>query len=183
MIGGVLPGLVGVAGLAASIAIGLIFVTDGIEKQRQRESLAGVIANYRLLPDRLTAPAARILPPFEIALGLMLLSGIAPLTAAGIAAATLLLFAAAMGINVARGRTQISCGCGHGALAHRLGWGLVARNLILVGLLGLRLLPATPLMAIDVATAAAAGIGAFLGYVLVERLGAFVAAPALASRR
>ena len=43
----------------------------------------------------------------------------------------LLLFAAAMAVNLRRGRADIDCGCALGLLKERISWPLVARNLVL----------------------------------------------------
>ena len=52
-------------------------------------------------------------------------------------AALLLLFAAAMAINIVRGRRHIDCGCFQSALKQTLNWILVARNCGLAALLAL----------------------------------------------
>lgn len=171
-----------VTGLAASIGIGLIFLTAGIEKQRHRAILPGVIANYRLLPDRLIEPVTITLPLLEVALGLMLITGLSPIPVF-LGIALLLIFSAAMAVNIGRGRSHISCGCGRAELKHGLSWGMVTRNLGLALLLAIRLLPATPFALMDLVTATAAGIGFYIAYVLLTSIVALVAAPALASRR
>ena len=60
------------------------------------------------------------------------------------AAALLLLFAAGMGINLARGRRHIDCGCFQSALKQTLNWKLVIRNIALALLLGVVLLTPGP---------------------------------------
>jgi len=169
--------MLALSGLAASIAVGLVFLVAGIDQWRHRALLPGVIANYRLLPRRLILPAARLLPVVEVATGAALLIGLRPLpTVVGIA--LLLLFAGAMAINIARGRGHIDCGCGHGALRHPIGWPLVARNAALATLLALRL-PAPPVFsAIDIATAFAAGVAIALLCLLFQSLAALAASPA-----
>ena len=62
-------------GLAGAMGVGLVFLQAALAKLRHRELLAGVIANYRLLPDALVAPAALLLPPAELAVSLGLLLG------------------------------------------------------------------------------------------------------------
>ena len=108
-------------GVAASVAVALLFAVAGIDKLRHRDLLPGVIANYRLLPDALVAPAAALLPGVELLVAAGLLLGFAPL-APLVAIALLLVFAAAMAINIGRGRRHIDCGCGHVGLRQQLGW-------------------------------------------------------------
>ncbi|WP_426170097.1 MauE/DoxX family redox-associated membrane protein [Sandarakinorhabdus sp. DWP1-3-1] len=170
MAGSLLP----IAGLAASVFVGLVFLVAGIEKLRHRALLPGVIANYRLLPAVLVTPAALLLPPVELVLAVALLAGertVAPLAAI----ALLLAFAAAMAINIGRGRRHIDCGCGHAGLRQSLGWGLVARNLAMAAALLPRLVAAPGLALVDMAVAALAGVAVFL---LVQMTNAINALPA-----
>lgn len=164
-------------GLTASIAVGLLFLAAGIAQWRHRALLPGVIANYRLLPAALVGPAAAALPLAEVATGMALLIGLHPLPVL-LAMALLLLFAGAMAINILRGRGHIDCGCGHGALRHPIGWPLVARNIALAALLGLRLPPAPSFAAMDFATALAGGIAIALLCLLFQSLAALAASPA-----
>ncbi len=127
-------GLALLEGLAASIGVGLVFVTAAIGKLRHRHLLPGVIANYRLLPEPLVAGAALVLAPAELLIGAALLLGERSVAPAA-AIALLLLFATAMAINIQRGRDHIDCGCGHAALRQQLGWPLVARNVVLAAML------------------------------------------------
>ncbi|QGP80234.1 methylamine utilization protein MauE [Sphingobium sp. CAP-1] len=164
-------------GLTAAIAVGLIFLTAGIAQWRHRALLPGVIANYRLLPAALVGPAAVALPLVEVATGAALLIGLHML-AVIVAMALLLLFAGAMAVNIARGRGHIDCGCGHGALRHPIGWPLVVRNIALAALLSLRLPPAPPFAALDMATAAAGGGAIALLCLLFQSLSALASSPA-----
>lgn len=166
-----------IMGLAASVGVGLILLIAGLEKLRHRILLPGVIANYRLLPAGLVAPAAKILPIAEIGIGGALIAGIAPLPAM-MAILLLTLFGVAMAINIRRGRTQIDCGCGRPQLRHPIGWPLVARNAVLALLLVPRLWPAPSLGAIDIGTAIVGGVALYLAYLLCNSIGALVASPA-----
>jgi uncharacterized membrane protein YphA (DoxX/SURF4 family) len=117
--------------IAVRSMIALVFLAAALGKLRHRSEFEGVLANYRLLPALLVAPAALALPPFELAVGALLLLGMAqPWPEAG-AAALLLLFAAAMVVNLRRGRRHIDCGCFQSALKQTLSWRLVLRNLVL----------------------------------------------------
>ncbi len=162
-------------GVAASVAVALLFAVAGIDKLRHRDLLPGVIANYRLLPDAMVAPAAALLPGVELLVAAGLLLGFAPLAPLG-AISLLLVFACAMAINIGRGRRHIDCGCGHGALRQQLGWSQVARNL----LLATALLPAlaagrADLGVADAALGAAAGVAVYLLLLMFSALGALAA--------
>jgi uncharacterized membrane protein YphA (DoxX/SURF4 family) len=171
-----LPDIAAVATMAVSVCVGLIFLTAGATKLRHRALLPGVIANYRLLPNRLEEPVAALLPFVELALGLALILGLAPLPVLFVIA-LLLGFALAMAINIRRGRTHIDCGCGHPALRQPLSWMLVGRNLLLALLLAPRLLSAPPLSSVDMAVAAAAGLALCLITLLVQSVAALAASP------
>lgn len=146
--------------LAIRIFVALIFLTAAYGKLRHRLVFQGVVANYRLLPERAASVFALTLPPVEaaVAAGLLFTSDSWPV----LAAATLLtLFAFAMGINIVRGRRHIDCGCFQSALKQTLSWTLVARNMGVALLLAS--LAAIP---VDVLTAFGAAEAVLTGTVL-----------------
>jgi hypothetical protein len=150
-----------IAGFAASVTVGLVFLVAALGKLRHRGLLPGVIANYRLLPEALVAPAALLLPFVELIVAVGLLLGNRP--AAPLAAIVLLLvFAAAMAINIRRGRRHIDCGCGHSGLRQDLGWRMVARNLVMALALAVRLATPGDLAMLDIGVAIAAGAMVYL---------------------
>jgi Methylamine utilisation protein MauE len=144
--------------LTVAWALAVLFAASTAHKLAALAEWPGVVRNYRLLPETLTVTAA----------GVLLIAG--ALTAAALvwpatrrigacaAAAQLIVFAAAIAVNLRRGRMSIDCGCFASRLRQRLSGWVVARNLILAPLaLGL-LLPEKPreLTALDIATALAA---------------------------
>ena len=162
-------------GLTASVAVALLLAIAGIDKLRHRALLPGVIANYRLLPEVLVAPAAALLPVVELLVAAGLLAGLAPL--APLAAIVLLLvFAGAMAINIGRGRRHIDCGCGHAGLRQSLGWGQVLRNVALAAALLPALAPGRAALAMaDAAMAMAAGVALCLLLLMASALAALAA--------
>lgn len=172
----------GTVGLAGSIGGGIVFVAAGVAKLRHRDVLPGVIANYRLLPPVLVAPVAAILPAAELAAGALMLAGTTIGAAAGIA--LLLLFAAAMAINVARGRSHIDCGCGRSQLRQPLSRAMVARNLALALLATPVLLAPAPSGFAAIAVAVAGGASLYLLTLLLDAIGGLAASPlSVATRR
>jgi phosphatidylglycerophosphate synthase len=102
-----------------------------------------------------------LLPIAELLIGSALLLGNRP--AAPLAAIVLLLvFAAAMAINIMRGRRHIDCGCGHAGLRQELGWAKVARNFGMAAAVSLRLVGPADLAPFDLAVAIMAGAMLFL---------------------
>ncbi|TAJ72466.1 MAG: methylamine utilization protein MauE [Phenylobacterium sp.] len=116
-------------------AAALLFLEAAIGKFADRSGFEGVVANYRVLPAPLVGPVARLLPPTEVLLAVGLLAGVLSPWPATAAAGLLLVFAAAMALNLRRGRAAIDCGCGRGGLRQPLSWSRVARNVVLAGLL------------------------------------------------
>ncbi|MGA7540301.1 MAG: MauE/DoxX family redox-associated membrane protein [Steroidobacteraceae bacterium] len=151
--------------LASRVLGALVFVAALGGKVKHRVEIAGVVANYRLLPARLATPAAWTVVGLESVVALSLISGV--WLGAGAALAVVLLggFALAMGINLARGRREIDCGCFQSGLRQRLSRALVVRNLalavILMPLLAVGQAGATALQWID---GLGAGIAAYALY-------------------
>lgn len=172
----------GVLGLAGAMGVGLVFLQAALAKLRHRELLVGVIANYRLLPAGLVAPVAWLLAPTELVVAMGLLLG-GHLLAVVAAMALLVCFAAAMAINIARGRREIDCGCGRSQLRQPLSWLLVARNLVLAALLVPQLFPTADPATADIAIALAGGVAVFVIVQLFNAIGALAASPLAAQRR
>ena len=167
---------IALVGLGSAFGVGLVFIQAGVAKLRHRNLFPGVVAQYRLLPARLVAPAAQVLPPLEVALGLALLAGGWRLAVVP-AALLLSLFALAMAVNLGRRRRLIDCGCGHAHLRQPLSWTLVVRNLALASLLLFRLLPAPAPALAQLATAALLGVTMFVLNLLLNGLTALAASP------
>lgn len=150
----------GVAALkvAAVAVVAFLFLGAARGKLRSGPAFRGVVRDYRLLPSVMVAPVAFVLPYAEAAVGAGLLVRPGFAFAVYPAAALLLVFAAAAGVNLLRGRRDISCGCFMGPDGgRRIGWGLVARNIFM----------AAVLMAAAHTGAAAAGARDWLGGVLM----------------
>jgi hypothetical protein len=162
-----------VAAVAGRVCVGLVFLLAAAQKMRHWRILSGVIANYRLLPRWMVESVAAVLPPLELALAILLLGAVGmPWTGfAGIA--LLALFAAAMAINLGRGRAHIDCGCGQSFLKQNLSWTLVARNVLLMAIL-LPSLPLTgPLPSLALLSGVSAGTAFFSLYLFSNLLSAF----------
>lgn len=174
----------GLLGRAGAMGVGLVFLQAAFAKLQHRELLSGVIANYRLLPAGLVGPAALLLPPAELAVGAALLLAGHWLAAAA-AAVLLVAFAAAMGINITRGRREIDCGCGRSQLRQPLSWLLVGRNLALAALLVPCFIPmASPAATTaDLVIGLAGGLAVFVFVQLFNAIGALAASPLATSRR
>jgi len=143
--------------LTVAWTLATLFAASTAHKLGALAEWPGVVRNYRLLPERLTTTFAGVL---LIAGAFTVAALLWPATrhiGAYAAAAQLVVFAAAMAINLRRGRTSIDCGCFGSRLRQTISAWMVARNLVLALLALSLLLPATPreLTALDLATALA----------------------------
>jgi uncharacterized membrane protein YphA (DoxX/SURF4 family) len=86
------------------------FVVAGIAKVVDPPGFAHEVHNYQLVPGIAVNAMALVLPWLEIVVGLALFLGLATRTAARILGILLLIFIAALSINLARGR-PVDCGC------------------------------------------------------------------------
>lgn len=151
--------------LASRILGALVFTAAVLGKLRHRDEFIGVVANYRLVPEAWAAAVGYLIVALEIVVAACLASGFQ--LQAGVALAVVLLtgFAVAMTINLARGRTEIDCGCFQSALRQQLSVALVVRNLLLIAailpLLQWQVLPDSPLQWLD---GVAAGVVLFVLY-------------------
>lgn len=158
--------------LVVALALGTLFVVSGVKKLKDVAGFRQLLDNYRLLPAPLVPLVAIFLPLMELAVGALLIAGVQPsLAAAGL---LLLLYAAAMGINLLRGRSHIDCGCfGFASVRPTIGWPLVGRNVLLAGIaLVVAILPLSlrPLGAIDWISGAGAVATAALFYLAFEQI-------------
>ena len=115
--------------LIIRLGLSILFATAAVSKLRNRRDFYAAMLAYQLLPPRWAMSLADILPWAEGAIVIGLILGIdAALPAAG---SLLLTYAAAMGVNLVRGRRDLDCGCGDAPQPLNI-W-LVARNLVLAG--------------------------------------------------
>lgn len=117
-----------------SFFLALVLIAAALPKLRHPDEFQSVVSNYRLLPEFLVAPFARMLPWLELACAIALLMTPARELAAWIATGLFLMFSLALAINVGRGRTHIDCGCvRRPASMSRIGMFHVLRALGLAG--------------------------------------------------
>lgn len=127
--------------LGAVALLVLVFGTAVAGKLPTMPAFEGVVGNYRLLPDRTVPVAARLIVAIEAATALLLVMPAARGWGAAGALGLLGLFAAAMAINIRRGRLEIDCGCFRATHRQRLSWWLVGRNAALALAAGALWLP------------------------------------------
>ena len=110
--------------------LALLFLAAAAHKLRDPARFRATVADYRLLPDVLVPLGAAFLIVAEPVV-VAALAGARWWGLAG-AAALLALYAAAIGVNLVRGRRHLDCGCAGPALRRPISGWLVVRNLALV---------------------------------------------------
>ncbi|MEZ5559426.1 MAG: MauE/DoxX family redox-associated membrane protein [Pseudomonadales bacterium] len=113
--------------LVARLALAWLFLAGALHKLRNSGAFIRTLASYALLPGTFLPAAAWLVMLAELAVGLGALLQLRP---SYVAALTLLLvYAIAMGVNLARGRSLIDCGCGAGD--QPISVALIVRNCVL----------------------------------------------------
>jgi uncharacterized membrane protein YphA (DoxX/SURF4 family) len=95
---------------AARLVLGGVFLVAGVLKAIDPQSSVAAVRAYELLPSSFATIVGWGLPFVEIAIGLLLLAGIATRAVAGAATILLLIFMAAVVSAAVRG-LSIDCGC------------------------------------------------------------------------
>lgn len=113
-----------------------VFLRSGIAKSSELAAFRSAVANYRLLPAALERPVSVILPFAEILAAVLLAIGIAPGAVALALAFLLLVFATAIGISLAKGRS-FDCGCSGSVAPRTISWQHVAADVVLAALAAL----------------------------------------------
>jgi hypothetical protein len=124
-------------------ALALLLISAAWHKARDARAFRATLSAYGLLPPAAVGAAALLVIAAEVVTAAALLvsrpRSVGPL----LAAALLVVYTAAITINLVRGRRDIDCGCGGGA-GQPLGWWLVGRNGMLVAAALVCLLPPRP---------------------------------------
>ncbi|MFN2426429.1 MAG: MauE/DoxX family redox-associated membrane protein [Candidatus Binatia bacterium] len=158
--------------LSLRLAFSLLLATSASHKARDLPRFRETLAAYELLPRTLVAAAAPAVVVMEALLAAMLLSGSGVAVAGAAVSALMLGYAAAIQVNLSRGRVDIDCGCMGPASRVPLGPGLVVRNLMLSAAAGLLVVPerARALVWLDAVGVVAALIGLAACWLALERM-------------
>jgi hypothetical protein len=167
-----MPALDPVYSLTIAILIAFVFAAAGIHKAMNFSHHAGVVADYRVVPAWVVPLLAPLIIVLEFAVVVLVL--IPDTRSAGVILTTGLLFVYILSIalNLVRGRTFIDCGCSWGSQGHQISAWLIARNLIMVAVALLALLPSAnrSLQLMDWILAALAGTAVIAVYLIGDLL-------------
>jgi len=92
------------------IALGVFFVAAALPKVVDPPGFAHMIYNYRIVPGAFVNLMGLVMPWLELLTGLALILGIWTRTSAALIGTMLLVFIAAISVNLVRGNA-IDCGC------------------------------------------------------------------------
>ena len=125
------------------VALALLFSLAAFHKWSDYARFTATLEQHQVLPQR-TVPAASIaIIAIEVLLAIVLVVPALPHAGAVGAAVLLTVYSMAIGINLARGRREIDCGClGPNARTHLSGW-LLVRNGTLIAVALAAALPPT----------------------------------------
>ncbi|MEI8359505.1 MAG: MauE/DoxX family redox-associated membrane protein [Deltaproteobacteria bacterium] len=139
-----MPAIDPVFAVALRGATALLLLRAALHKVRDADGFRSALAGYALLPVRLEAMAARVLPALEFTAALLLVGPKTARSGAALAAALLGAYTLAIAVNLVRGRRDLDCGCGGPAGGLRIGGGLLARNALLLAATALCAAPLQP---------------------------------------
>jgi hypothetical protein len=150
----------------------LLFAGAAGHKLRDLKQFAQVFAAYDIAPLLIRWRVSWLVPALEMVLAVALVLPASRAAASIMAAALLLIYALAIGINLRAGRDAIACGCGGPDQQRPIAAWMVWRNVLLAVLLGLSLLPwsTRPLEWMDGATVGFGLVAIGLLYSCAERL-------------
>jgi hypothetical protein len=117
------------AAWSVRLAVAAIFLEAAQHALSDRQDFASVVAAYRIAPVWAAEAVGVVLPGLQVVAAIALMVPRLAVPGAWLALALLLVFTAAITINLRRGRTRIDCGCG--GESQRISSALVIRNLVL----------------------------------------------------
>jgi hypothetical protein len=130
-------------GYAIVIGFALLFAHAALGKWRSIAGFGAVLANYRLFPAPLATALGILVPAAESAVALLILMAATRPWAAAAGSVLLLAYAAAIAINLRRGRYDLDCGCAGPADRRPIAGWMIWRNAVLAAVLAATALPWT----------------------------------------
>jgi uncharacterized membrane protein YphA (DoxX/SURF4 family) len=130
-----MTGLDPVVAWVIRLGLALLFGAAAWHKLSDLRGFVATVKNYRIVPAVLSTPLASALGLAELGVAILLLSaalGVSSGSLAPLAALALLaLYSGALGLNLARGRRDLDCGCMGPANRQLISPALLIRNAVL----------------------------------------------------
>jgi Methylamine utilisation protein MauE len=119
--------------LLARASVSLLFAVAAVHKLLRPHQFVSALEAYELAGRRFNAVIARILPLLELAAAIGIWIVPSRPSASALAATLFVIYAAAIGINLTRGRRDLDCGCtAFGRRSPIAGWMLVRNSILAV---------------------------------------------------
>jgi len=107
-----------------------LFLSTALKKALSYQAFQATVESYQILPNKLITTASILILVLEFTLsGMWIIANFRPMAAIG-SSILLTVYAFAIGINLKRSRSHISCGCSWNE--QPLSWSLVIRNFIYI---------------------------------------------------
>ena len=173
-----------VVGTIIALGTAVLLGWAGLHKIRESHEFFEVLTAYRLLPGSVIPAAVYVLPAVELLTSLGLIVPASRRAACVAAAALLLGYGCAIGINLARGRRDLDCGCSLATGRRPIAAWMLLRNGVLASAAVAAAFPwmARPLTWIDMMTIVAGASAAALLYASIDALLGRVAPTAAMAR-
>ena len=153
----------------AAVCVDLVFARAAAHKLFDLGSFTGFVEDYQVAPRWAVPTLSRVVVAAEAVVAVALTMPGLRGFGAYLAITMLLAYAVAIAVNIFRGRRQVECGCG--GPPQPLGWSLVIRNIVLVGVAALVIVSdPSELSSGEVATSIAGGIALWAGGILIEQI-------------
>lgn len=125
------------------LSLGIVFMLAAIPKLHHPAAFTRTLQDYELVPRAITRALAASVVAIEAFLAVAFLTGWMTAIAVPLAASVLLVFSAAVAVNLQRGR-RVACGCFGGASERISLRSLVRLSMLLSALLLLAAMPTSP---------------------------------------
>lgn len=129
--------------LTVVMLIAFVFAFAGSHKLMNYARQAAIVADYRVVAAWLVPLLAPLIIVLELAVVVLVLLPGTRLAGFSLAIGLLLIYMFAIGLNLVRGRTSIDCGCGWGSHGQQISVWLIVRNMTMIVVIVMALLPST----------------------------------------
>jgi len=159
-------------GLLVTATIALLFGSASMHKLRDLKRFEEIFSAYGVLTVVSRLRLSWLVPVLELAIAVGLLFDATRMFAAGLGAGLLLVYAAAIAVNLQRGRRDLACGCGGPNDRNPIAPWMVGRNVALALMLGCAWVPWTsrPLGLTDAVTVVFGLLTLALVYLCVDQM-------------
>lgn len=161
-----MEGLLNVLSLVCTVTLGVVFASSGLAKLRAPQNFAATLAAQGYLPRAIRRAALVLLPPAEVVLSALLITGAGEGIANAASLALLVAFTGVMALGF-QGKGTLNCGCFGSILGATSVQGFLARNGVFAVMAVLPLMVGRPESLMSLLTTGA--VAAVLLSVLVGR--------------